>query len=337
MNENINPNDVVKRALLLMKYDSSQTLTENKQVIFEQEGCPNSISREEFLELAKETIEEMIDMDTTLVRMVNQVKSAQLVYDNIKRISEHKVYDSLDNTCKDGISELKRNFKHYYTTLLGNDAGGLFANSTLLGVLSDFKTGYYSDVPEVLRYLNATIKIVQNPPKVGGESNDEKLKKAKACGYNSWDEYKGAKWVCPKKGGDSNKELTSDEKLNRAKACGHNSWDAYKKANWSCTKKQGGGGQRRYRSQFKECSGTYSVGCKSEVIRKVQGCLGITTDGLFGSRTKNAINTKIGKTSFTDADVNTICGTTVQTTIPVKEPEEINTSTTNINDFLTGI
>lgn len=319
MNKNTEPNDVVKRALLLMKYDSSQTLTENKQVIFEQEGCPNSISREEFLELAKETIEEMVDMDTTFVRMVNQVKSAQLVYDNIKRISEHKVYDSLDNTCKDGISELKRNFKYYYTTLLGFDAGGLFANSTLLGVLSDFKTGYYSDVPEVLRYLNATIKIVQNPPKVGGESK---------------------------------KELTNDEKLKRAKACGHNSWEEYKnsKPKWSCTKKQSGvpkkqsgddgGGQRRYISQFKECTGTYSVRCKSEVIRKVQGCLGIKTDGLFGKRTKNAVNAKIGKTSFTDADVNTICGTTVQTTIaPIKEPEEISSdsSSTNINDFLTGI
>ena len=335
MNENINPNDVVKRALLMMKYDSSQTLTENKQVIFEQEGCSNSISKEEFLELAKETIEEMVDMDTAFVRMVNQLDSAQLVYDNINRISKYNVYDNLDNTCKNGIDELKRNFKYYFKWY-GFKAGNIFSTNTLIGTLREFRDGYYSDVPEAKRYINAAIRIVENPPKVGGDSkknltNDEKLNKAKACGHNSWEEYKNSKWSCTKK------NLTNDEKLNKAKACGHNSWDAYKKANWSCTKKQGGGGQRRYRSQFKECSGTYSVGCKSEVIRKVQGCLGITTDGLFGSRTKNAINAKIGKTSFTDADVNTICGTTVQTTIPVQEPEEINTSTTNINDFLTGI
>ena len=33
MNKNIGPNDVVKRALLMMKYDLSQTLTENKEKV----------------------------------------------------------------------------------------------------------------------------------------------------------------------------------------------------------------------------------------------------------------------------------------------------------------
>lgn len=104
----------------------------------------------------------------------------------------------------------------------------------------------------------------------------------------------------------------------------------------------GGGGQGISRSRFTDCTGTYSVGCKSEVIRKVQGCLGITADSLFGSQTKNAVNSKIGKTSFTDADVNTICGTVSQTPTtpaPVSEPEEIGSTptSTNINDFLTGI
>ena len=60
MNENIDPNDVVKRALLMMKYDLSQTLTENKEIILEQGGCANSIGKEEFLDLAKETIEKLI-------------------------------------------------------------------------------------------------------------------------------------------------------------------------------------------------------------------------------------------------------------------------------------
>lgn len=311
INENINPNDVVKRALLMMKYDSSQTLTENKQVIFEQEGCSNSISKEEFLDKVEEIANEIKSMQTTVVRMFNQEASAQLVYEGVKYLSEHNVYDSLNGSCENGLEALKKNFKYYHTNWF-------FGGGKLIPALKDFRDGYYSDAPGPKRYIDATIRLLENPPK---------------------------------KGGDSKKKLTNDEKLNRAKACGHNSWEDYKNAKWSCTKKQsdvpkkqggGGGGQGISRSRFTECTGTYSVGCKSEVIRKVQGCLGITADSLFGSQTKNAVNTKIGKTSFTDADVNTICGTVSQTPTtpaPVSEPEEIGSTptSTNINDFLTGI
>jgi hypothetical protein len=59
---------------------------------------------------------------------------------------------------------------------------------------------------------------------------------------------------------------------------------------------------------YKDCSGTYTFGCKSEAIRKVQGCLGgLTTDGKFGPNTQKALKAK-GFDSFTDADVDKICG-----------------------------
>jgi hypothetical protein len=66
------------------------------------------------------------------------------------------------------------------------------------------------------------------------------------------------------------------------------------------------------KSGYKDCSGTYSFGCKSEAIRKVQGCLGgLTTDGKFGPNTQKALKAK-GFTSFTDADVDKICGKTTE-------------------------
>jgi hypothetical protein len=62
------------------------------------------------------------------------------------------------------------------------------------------------------------------------------------------------------------------------------------------------------KSGYKDCSGTYSFGCKSEAIRKVQGCLGgLTTDGKFGPNTQKALKAK-GFDSFTDTDVDKICG-----------------------------
>ena len=316
MNENIDPNDVVKRALLMMKYDSNQTLTENKQIILEQGGCVNSIGKEEFLDLAKETIEELADMEKPLVRQFNQVGSAQLIYDNVKYISKYNVYDNLDGTCKNGIDELKRNFKNYYSRLFR--ANNLLSFSdTLITRLKENSAGYYSDIQEVIRYLDSTIRILENPPKVGGEkttklTDSEKLKKAQACGHKSWGDYKNSKWSCVKK--------------------------------QTLPKKENGGGTPTPKkpSQFKVCTGTYSVGCKSQVIRKAQGCLGITADGLFGPETKNAVTSKLGRPSFTDADINTICGTTTQTTqqvspTPINEPEEIGPEITNINDFLKGI
>ena len=57
---------------------------------------------------------------------------------------------------------------------------------------------------------------------------------------------------------------------------------------------------------YKPCTGTYQKGCKSDIIAKVQGCLGLVTDGKFGPKTQVALSGK-GFTTFTDADVTKIC------------------------------
>jgi uncharacterized protein YcfJ len=68
-------------------------------------------------------------------------------------------------------------------------------------------------------------------------------------------------------------------------------------------------------SGYKSCSGTYSYGCKSDAIKTVQGCLSLVTDGKFGPKTQAALKAK-GFDSFTDADVNKICSKTTE-----EEPE----------------
>jgi hypothetical protein len=93
-----------------------------------------------------------------------------------------------------------------------------------------------------------------------------------------------------------------------------------KHKNWGTkkdTEDSGGGGKPRPRTTWEECSGTYHKGCKSSngVIAKVQGCLGISTDGKFGSGTQSAVKTKIGTTTFTDADVDKLCKKEGETSI----------------------
>jgi uncharacterized membrane protein len=82
---------------------------------------------------------------------------------------------------------------------------------------------------------------------------------------------------------------------------------------------------------YKDCSGTYSFGCKSEAIRKIQGCLGLVTDGKFGPKTQSALKTK-GFDSFTDADVDKICGTSKPE--PAKDEFSTEVDAVNYDDFL---
>jgi hypothetical protein len=60
--------------------------------------------------------------------------------------------------------------------------------------------------------------------------------------------------------------------------------------------------------KYKVCSGTYTQGCYSEVIKKVQGCLGgLVTDGKFGPKTNEKLKAAGFSSGFSDNDVEKIC------------------------------
>ena len=71
----------------------------------------------------------------------------------------------------------------------------------------------------------------------------------------------------------------------------------------------GSGATPAPKSDFQDCSGTYIQGCKSEIIKGVQRCLGIKNPtGNFGSATQKALIKKGFSKGFTDSQVNIICG-----------------------------
>jgi hypothetical protein len=81
----------------------------------------------------------------------------------------------------------------------------------------------------------------------------------------------------------------------------------------------GGTGGTKWRT---DCT-TYVMGCKSDIIAKVQGCLGgLVTDGKFGPKTKAKLK-EIGYSSFTNADVNKICNKQIIEPTPEVSGEEI--------------
>jgi hypothetical protein len=61
-------------------------------------------------------------------------------------------------------------------------------------------------------------------------------------------------------------------------------------------------------TKYKVCSGTYTQGCYSEVIKKVQGCLGgLVADGKFGPKTNEKLKSTGFSSGFSDNDVDKIC------------------------------
>lgn len=82
----------------------------------------------------------------------------------------------------------------------------------------------------------------------------------------------------------------------------------------------GGGGGSTGGGGYKDCAGSYTKGCKAEAIKKVQGCLGLVADGKFGPKTEAALKAK-GFSSFTDAEVDKICNKPTTPTVDSDEED----------------
>jgi len=105
--------------------------------------------------------------------------------------------------------------------------------------------------------------------------------------------------------------------------------DCKQNPNQAKCKAGGGGGGGKTTPKFKNCTGTYTQGCKSEVIRKVQGCLNIKQDGLFGPKTQGALESKGYKNGFTDADVDKLCPANVVVEPPISQEDQYGYDTGN--------
>ena len=105
--------------------------------------------------------------------------------------------------------------------------------------------------------------------------------------------------------------------------------DCKQNPNQAKCKAGGGGGGGKTTPKFKDCTGTYTQGCKSEVIRKVQGCLNIKPDGLFGPKTQGALESKGYKNGFTDADVDKLCPANVVVEPPISQEDQYGYDTGN--------
>jgi len=85
---------------------------------------------------------------------------------------------------------------------------------------------------------------------------------------------------------------------------------------------------------YTACTGTYYYTCKSPAIATVQKCLGgLVPDGKFGPKTQAALKSK-GIETFTDADIDKICGTQQPQPQPSPETDDEEVLTSYASDDL---
>ena len=169
------PEEALQRIKLMMEYDSSKTLTENKKVIKEQSSsCQNSMTYSELREKADEAGNIVKKMDAVFVRMGYGEERASELYTIVKSLVDKNVLDDLTNECVNAIDKFKQNFK---TT---GSRGWFVGGFDLEKKLNEFISGYYSDDEESKRYLNATLKLLNNQTStIKKEDKPEEKKKPK--------------------------------------------------------------------------------------------------------------------------------------------------------------
>jgi hypothetical protein len=142
----------------------------------------------------------------------------------------------------------------------------------------------------------------------------------------------GFKWSCSGTGG-----------IGKSKVIIENMSGNLVEGNWVLPKKKvdnqkdvnTGDVQRKRKSRYQLCSGTYKKGCKDNegIISKVQGCLGLVADGKFGPKTESAINSKLNRNSFTKTDVDVLCKTEQVVEPKIVEPKPVEPEVVKITDL----
>ena len=276
---NYSPEEALQRIKLMMEYDSSKTLDENKKVILEQKTQVNEVGPAAFIPALGAT-STWAGLGTMALPWLGPVAGSASV--------GYWLYDSIAN----GLPTAAK-VQSFFNSCSSQKLKPTTSDSAIVSAAESINTAI-----EGLGTDGEAIKSAISSMKNVGDLCALKTKYDSRFGdlYEDLDgDIDGTDWktyvwapmqtIIEKSAAELEK---AQEKSGGGKSGGG---------------KSGGGSG----SKYKPCSGTYSLGCKSEAIAKVQACLGgLTVDGKFGSNTKKKLADK-GFTSFTDADVDKIC------------------------------
>jgi hypothetical protein len=386
-------NEILKRQLLLMKYDMSTTLTENLEnvgdVISEQGVIRDVVAAGKVTARELEGVLKIMTKDSKVAKELKNVAltDAKGVKTGVRTAEELASAIKLNKLSSNLRGELELAILRSRTTnksLIDAAASNLVRNKQFLSKysqeLAQGQVAYEKALKQAGYSEEAITSIVKQTENIGGKiksgedivksGKESKIKPAKIKGEESLlaakeEALAKESWMMRQKDRMSKLYNGGKGKIDKAlknkwiqkgflKTTGKISkrkllaWAAtigisyFVLKNWlgsqgieedtsgtlgtSDSGREGTGGLRTtdgsFVSKYKACSGTYKINCKSDVISKIQGCLGLKPDGKFGPKTETAVQAKLGKTEFTDADVNTLCSEVVTTTTTQPKPQE---------------
>jgi len=304
-----NPKEALEKIKLSMKYDTSKTLNENKGLNEQRSSCPNSLDYTDLSELAMEAANTMKKMDYMFFRMGYGKERAENLYNIVKQIKGKKVYKDTSNECLDAMPEFE---------ILTKDASEGWWWSDKFNMQTKIReliNGYYKNEAEPKRYLKATLDLLQGSEGGSGTSGTSGGGTSGTSGGGGTSGTSGGGGTSGTSGGGGTSG-TSGGGTSGTSGGGGTSGTS------------GGGGTSGtsiIRSKYKFCSGTYKIYCYSEVIARVQGCLGgLVQDGKFGPKTQARLQDKFPQfvNSFEDSDVAIICGGSQE--IEVSDEESVD-------------
>lgn len=286
-----NPQEALERVKLMMKYDMSKTLNENKSIIFEQVNCPNAISDDEMEEICNEMWDNLQGLQMIFVRMFKDKKdNAKNIFNSINDLIGKNHKDDLTGQCEPAIKSFKKFYKERAKE------GGWFGFSTdgsIENELKNIKNDKYfnSSGDKVTKYIDAAIKILQTE-----KSHNVPEQPTPQPTVLGWEKFPCVPTLANQKGVTMSSNGSFVIGNFRYFANGRKGDITTKQIlNYTCNDPEfvGKKGGRKTGSKYKTCSEQLPIkfGCKNETIKYIQGpeCLGITADGKFGPKTKQAL------------------------------------------------
>lgn len=280
------PEEALQEIKLRMKYSSSKTLNENLELIKEQTNCPNSMPYDELKDIGITAGNIVKKMDASFVRMGYGEERGRELYNILKSLIGKNVYDDITGECVNALDKFKESFKQ-------TGSRGWFQDGfDITEKLNDFLSGYYSNEPEVKRYLNASLKVLNgssqpqpspipspNPsPNSQRQQNINNIYCSLKNGIITVGKFTGKSWdQYVKKYNITNGEIET------AKA--------------SCKSNPNPSPSPSPKPKYTYCKSLpFKQGCKNRLIAEFQVCLGLPKKyqtGNFGPITLKAMNEKL--------------------------------------------
>jgi len=155
------PQEALERVKLMMKYDTSKTLNENKGIIKEQlSSCPNSISDDDIKKLAEDAGKSAFSLTALVKRMFSGDENAKVVLNAIKQVVGKNTWDEVDEKCIPAKDVFDKYFKKNTESWLGL-TGGSSVSEKLNEIVND--SYVKKTFPEAIRIITKAKSLWDAP------------------------------------------------------------------------------------------------------------------------------------------------------------------------------